>query len=381
MIYLNAASTSKPSKEVLQDFMYCAEKYWANPSDISQDGIEAKRIITHAQEQVANYIGAKPSEIVFTSGGSESNNWAIKGFLDANYMFDCIITTKIEHPSVYNTCKYLGNKSWYRIEYTPIDNTGKVDVDKFRKLISLLSEKHFCLVSIMMGNNEIGTLNDIKEIARITHSFQGYIHVDAVQTFGKVPIDVEEIGIDMMSVSFHKFGGFKNCGFLYIRDGIKLSPLIHGGHQFDGRRAGTENVPMIYALGNQVERMKQPDGEFDPWLLYTIYNKCGDICNVRLNGSTSNKLRLPNTLSLTFPGINAEALITLLDIKGVQVSAGSACCTGEKTPSRILKAIGLTDEEAFSTIRISIGEDTTIDEYNEFVRILAECLKSLKMIQ
>jgi len=230
----------------------------------------------------------------------------------------------------------------------------------------------------MMANNEIGTVNDIAAISKVVHEYGGTLHVDAVQTFGQIPINVKEMGIDMMSVSFHKFGGFKGCGFLYVREGIGLSPLIHGGHQFDGRRAGTENVPMIYALGNQVERMKQPEGKFDAWLLHTIYDKCGDICPIYLNGDTVN--RLPNNLSLTFQGINAEALITLLDMKGVQVSAGSACCAGDKVPSRVLKAIGLSDAEALSTVRISVGEDIGIEECEAFVNILRECLLSLKMM-
>ena len=380
MIYLNNASTTKPTKEVVQDFVWCAENCWANPSDVSTDGIKAKQIIFHAQEQVANYIDAKPNEIVFTSGASESNNWAIKGFLDSNDMFDCIITTQIEHPSVYNTCKYLENKG-YRVEYAPIDKTGKVDIDKFRKLISLLSEKHFCLVSIMMGNNEIGSLNNIKEIARITHQHQSYLHVDAVQTFGQVSINVKKMGIDMMSVSFHKFGGFKNCGFLYIRDGIKLSPLIHGGHQFDGRRSGTENVPMIYALGNQVGRIEgYSNGILRDYLYNMICEKCRGLnIDIQLNGDLIN--RLPNNLSLTFVGINAEVLITLLDMKGVRISAGSACSSGQPEPSRVLKAIGLTNDEAFSTIRISIGTDTTMEDCNEFVRVLGECLQELKMLE
>jgi cysteine desulfurase len=384
MIYLNTNSTTKPSKQVLKDFMWCAENVWANPSDISTDGMKAKQIIRKAQEQIAEYIGAKPEEIVFTSGASESNNWAIKGFLDANNMFDCIITTKIEHPSVYNTCKYLEDKAWYRVEYAPVDKTGKVDIDKFRRLISFLSERYFCLVSIMMGNNEIGSLNRIKEIARITHANQGYLHVDAVQTFGHIPINVEEMGIDLMSVSFHKFGGLKNCGFLYIKEGLNIAPLIHGGNQFDGRRAGTENVPAIYALGNKVERMNinnvnESLKTVRDYLYIGITEELNDLCNVRLNGASLDK-RLCNILSLTFEGINAEALITLLDEKGMCVSEGSACSAGEKKPSRVLKAIGLSDEASFSTVRISVGEDTTFDDCDEFVKALVECIKILRMI-
>ena len=382
MIYLNNASTTKPTKEVLQDFMWCAENSWANPSDISTEGIKAKQLITHAQEQVANYIGAKPNEIIFTSGASESNNWAIKGFMEANQNYDCIITTSIEHPSVYNTCLYLCEKYGYKVAFVPLDNTGMVNVNKFEELIEKLSISHKCLVSIMFANNEFGTINKIKEIADIVRKHQCYLHVDAVQAFSQIPINVEEMGIDMMSASFHKFGGFKSCGFLYIRNGIALSSLIHGGHQFDGRRAGTENVPMIYALGKQLERLSNKEYPSSTTRIY-LYNKICETCNkikidVQLNGDLID--RLPNNISLTFKGINAETLITLLDMRDIQVSAGSACSSGTKEPSRTLKSIGLSDDDAYSTVRISLCADTTYEECDEFVDILCKCLASLKMI-
>ena len=381
MIYLNNSSTTKPTNEVLQDFMWCTKNCWANPSDISTDGIRAKQIIKRAQEQIANYIGAKPNEIIFTSGASESNNWAIKGYVDRYPGVKNIITTEIEHPSVYNTCKYLKNKG-YNVKYAPIDETGQVMVNKLESLIgdnNLL----YPLTSIMMANNEIGTVNTITAIAEIIHNYGGILHVDAVQAFEHIPINVEKMGIDMMSVSFHKFGGFKNCGFLYIKEGINLTPLIHGGHQFDGRRAGTENVPMIYAMGNQVERINNkyyPLGTIRNYLYDKIYELCYDL-DVELRANGSFLWRLPHLLSLTFKGFSAEALITLLDMQGICVSAGSACSSGTKTPSRILKAIGLSDEDAFSTIRISVGEDTTIEECDVFVKTLRECLESLKMIE
>ena len=380
MVYLNNSSTTKPSKEVIQDFIWCAENCWANPSDVSTEGIKAKQIIIHAQEQVANYVGAKPNEIVFTSGASESNNWAIKGYLDRYSGVKNIITTMIEHPSVYNTCQYLEKKG-YLVEYAPVNQSGRIDDTRLDILISD-NCLFYPLVSIMMANNEIGTVNDITAISKVVHRYGGTLHVDAVQAFGHIPINVKDMGIDMMSASFHKFGGFKNCGFLYIKDGIELSPLIHGGHQFDGRRAGTENVPMIYALGNQIERLKKKEyshGILRDCLYNMIHEKCYQLgVEVTLNGSAID--RLPNNLSLTFHGINAEALITLLDMKGIQVSAGSACCSSIKTPSRVLKAIGLSDEETFSTIRVSIGEDTTIEECNEFVKTLGESLGNLKIL-
>lgn len=381
MIYLNNASSTKIDKEVLNDFIWAAENNWSNPSDITSEALKAKQIISHAQEQVANYIGAKANEIIFTSGGSESNNFAIKGFLDRNQGVRTIITTKIEHSSVYNTCLYLKNKG-YRVEYAPIDSSGMVDVVRLENMI-IDNNISTPFVSIMMVNNEIGTINEISLISKIIHSCGGVLHVDAVQGFGQIPIDVKEMGIDMMSVSFHKFGGFKNCGFLYVKEGFELTPLIHGGNQFDGRRSGTENVPAIYALGNKVERMSKepfPNRKMINYLFNKIYDELINTCEFYYNGALSPESSSPSILSFTFEDINAEALITLLDMKGFCVSAGSACSAGRKEPSRVLKVIGLGDKEALSTIRVSIGKDTTEAECDEFVKTLVECIESLKMV-
>ena len=323
MIYLNSASTTKPDKDVLNDFMWCAENYWHNPSDVSQTGMDAKNIIKNAQKQIADSINAKPEEIIFTSGGSEANNWAIKGYLDSYSGVNTIITTEIEHPSVYNTCKYMESKG-YKVYYSPIDKYGRVDTNKLEDLIADNSIL-FPLVSIMMANNEIGSLNNIAAISKIVHRYGGILHVDAVQAFMHTDIDVNELGIDMMSTSFHKFGGFKNCGFLYIKDGINLTPLIHGGHQFDSKRAGTENVPMIYAMGKQVERLNgdmfvhlERLDRVSKYIISQVYDRCADLCNVYLNGHPSK--RLHNNLSFTFEGINADILISLLEIDGIYVS-------------------------------------------------------------
>ena len=378
MIYLNNASTTKVSNEVMIDFMDCANKYWANPSDISNKGFEAKQIIYNAQKQVASYINADPDEIVFTSGGSESNNWAIKGYIDNHPHCKNIITTEIEHPSVYNTCLFLKSKG-INVTYIPVTTTGVVDAEILEKVI--LNNWIFKpFVTIMLANNEIGSINDIKSISKIVKRYGGILHVDAVQAFGQIPINVKEMGIDLLSVSFHKFNGFKNSGFLYINKNIELTPLIHGGHQFDGRRAGTENIPMIYALGRQVERLQNkpfPSTENRDYLLNQIYTKLGSKLgseNISLNGCPTN--RLPNNLSITI-GFNSEKLITLLDGKGINISNGSACSSGEKVPSRILKAIGLTDNEAFSTIRITLNEDITKKECDVFVKELDDCISLL----
>ena len=382
-IYLNNASTTKPDKEVLNDFIWCTENCWHNPSDVSDGGLEAKEIIKTAQKQIANSINAKPEEIIFTSGGSESNNWAIKGFLDKNKIYKTIITTKIEHSSVYNTCQYM-EKHGCKVLYVPVDGFGRVSLSKLKKLLTERDLTNRPFVSIMFSNNEIGTIQRIGEIADIVHRHNGILHVDAVQAFMHTEIDVENLGIDMMSVSFHKFGGFKNCGFLYVKEGIELTPLIHGGHQFDSKRAGTENVPMIYAMGNQVERLNDDlfvtKERIRELYDYTIQQLCdkydGDF---NLNGQPV--YRMYNNISLTFDGVSASRLIALLELKGIYVSSGSDCNAGEKTPSRVLKTIGLSNEEAFSTIRISINEKITKEEIDMFVDSLVECIESLNMFK
>ena len=384
MIYLNNSSTTKPTKQVIDDFVWCAENSWHNPSDITIHGLGAKGFILNAQKQIASSINANPEEIIFTSGGSESNNWAIKGYLD-NYDVDLILSTEIEHPSVYNTCLFCKDRGT-RLIYIPTDNFGVVKLDYLEKMIEIHKDCKI-LVSIMMANNEIGTIQPIKEIANIIHKYNNAcLHVDAVQSYMHVPVDVEALGIDMLSASFHKFGGFKNCGFLYVRNGIELTPLIHGGKQFNGLRAGTENVPMIYAMGNQVERLRKyfdaqmkVTKELYDYTLNKIYDACGDLCDIYLNGEPRE--RLYNNISLTFNSINAEQLITLLDLNGIQVSAGSACSAGNQRPSRVLKAIGFSDEEAFSTIRVSFDFGTTKNDIDIFVESLVECIKSLKMFE
>lgn len=380
MIYFDNAATTKPSKEVVADVTWCLENVWGNPSSIHSEGVKARQILEQSREKVAKFIGAETEEIIFTSSGSESNNLAIKGFLESNNTFDCIITTEIEHPSVYNTCVYLSNKCEYKIEYTKVDEDGKVDVEAFRKLISLLSDKYFCFVSIMLANNEIGTIQPIKEISKIVHRYQGILHVDATQAVGQIPVDVKELDCDLLTFSGHKLNCPKGVGVLYKRNSINLSPIVHGGHQENGYVAGTENISYIYALGNQVERIGEvkSNAKIRDYLLYEIAIKLKDY-KPRLRGILNS--RLPNNISLTFENVNAEVLITLLDMRGICVSAGSACSSYIKTPSRILKAIGLSDEEAFSTIRITIGADTTTEECDEFVRILGECLVSLKMME
>jgi len=385
-IYLNAASTTQSTKEVIDDINFYLKQNWSNPSDISQDAIHAKGDITYARNQIANAIRASADEIFFTSGGSEGNNWAIKGVLDAYPEIDTIITTEVEHPSVYNTCKYLETKG-YKVYYAPIDCYGMTDVYKLEQMI-IDNNITRPLVSIMFANNEIGTVNPIKKIAEIAHKYNGILHTDAVQAFMHTHINVKELGIDLMSASGHKISCPKGIGFLYKRKDLNITPLIHGGKQEFGSRGGTENVPYICALGNQVEKLSEDLDiyleraiDLHNYIIQEIYEKCEEKCGryfeVSLNGHP--KRRIANNLNFTFKGINAEQLITLLDLRGINVSAGSACSSGSQIPSRTLKAIGLSDEEAFSTIRVSFDFNTTRDMIDEFVDVLVECIRSLQM--
>ena len=379
MIYFDTAATSRVSDKVIDDITWCLQNVQGNPSSLHSEGHKAKTILEKSRKKVADYIGAEADEIIFTASGSEANNLAIQGFLKANDLYDCILTTEIEHPSVYNTCKKY--EDTHKVVYIPLESNGRVKLNRFHQLISELSHNHYCFASVMMANNEIGTVQPIQDIAREIHRLCGTVHVDATQAIGNIPVNVKELGVDLLTFSAHKLGLPRGIGILYKKKGIKLEPIVYGGHQEQGLVAGTENVAMIYALGNQLKRMKDkkfPNTEMLNYLTCEI----DDICNesgikLGMNGSVVD--RLPNILSLTFNGINAESLITLLDIDGVCISAGSACSSGIKEPSRILKAIGLSDEAANSTVRISIGHDTTSEECDEFARLLKKNLITLQL--
>lgn len=382
MIYFDTAATTKVSEEVIADIVESLRNDWANPSSTYAEGLEVKRKIERAKKQIADYINADPEEVIFTSSGSEANNLAIKGFIESNPNFDCILTTKAEHPSVYNVCEWYRGDWYNKVVYCPVNFEGCVSIKRFHPIISLLSDRHFCFVSIMMANNELGSINPIKELVKDTHVHQGIFHTDATQAFGKIPIDVKDLDVDLMSVSLHKVGLPKGIGFLYKKKEITLDPLIRGGHQEMDVRAGTENTAYIIAAGKHIDRLSKKGYQSDE-IRHYLMNKIHTVMDYDefpiINGSYP--YGLPNILSLTFRGINAEALITLLDMRDICVSAGSACCSGEKEPSRVLKAIGMNDEDAFSTVRISIDENTTKEECDEFIKILGECLNSLQMMQ
>ena len=376
MIYLDNAATTQPTEEVINDIMNCLKENWANPSSPYQEGRTVRSIVENARKQIADSINASPEEIIFTSGGSEANNLAIKGFCNMYYV-PCLFTTEIEHSSVYNTCKSIDFYRRGKLKYIPLDSEGKIRLDLFEKMFDNEYTKG-SLISVMYANNEIGTIQPIKEIARIVKEHECFIHVDAVQAFPHCKIDVKNLGIDMMSVSGHKFGCPKGIGFLYVKNGINLTPLIHGGDQEFSLRGGTENVPYIYAMGNQVKRINTEPQLIGMFLHSRIVSAFDTKYKITLNGSQDDN-RIWDILSLTFHGFDAQALITLLNDRSVCVSAGSACNAGAKSPSRVLKAIGLSDEDALSTLRISVGTNTTIGDCIEFVQKLESCLNILSI--
>lgn len=360
MIYLdNAATTVMQARRLTHDFI-------ANPSAAYSMGIRAHKTIEQARSTFEKLIGAAPKEVIFTSGGSESDNMAIKGAAFANMdKGNHIITTQIEHPAVYNSCKWLETHG-FDVTYLPVDSKGFVDPDDVAKAIT----KKTILVSVMMANNEIGTLEPIKEIGALIPEHTLF-HTDAVQAFGSVPIDVDELRVDLLSVSGHKFHAPKGTGALYIRRGTKIDPLIHGGGQEWGKRAGTENVEGICNMVDAAE--EAAENEHGPRIAamrdYLIEELLRRIPMAYLNGPTGDK-RLQNNVNICIPGVDAEIILLRMDMRGIYMSSGSACTSFNVQPSRILKAIGLPDQDALSSIRITLSKLNTMEELDEVLDVL-----------
>ena len=359
-VYMDYSATTPVKEEVLQEMLpYFTEKF-GNPSSLYDLGLESKDAVTHAREQVAALIGAQPKEAFFTAGGTESDNWAVRGI--AEMMKDKgrhIITSSIEHHAILNTCEYL-EKHGFDITYLDVDDTGVISIEQLKKSI----RADTILISIMFANNEIGTIEPVREIGRIAAEHNIYFHTDAVQAYMHVPIDVDSMNIDMMSASSHKFRGPKGVGFLYIRNGIDIVNFMYGGGQESGKRAGTENVAGIAGMGKAVE-IGMRDMKKDMIYLrnmreYLYYRITGEIPYVRLNGSRTE--RLPGNLNISFKYVDGESLLIMLDMEGICASAGSACTAGSKETSNVLKAIGVPDDIAKGSLRITIGTDNTMDE-------------------
>lgn len=356
-IYLDNAATTKTSQEVVDAMIpYFTENY-GNPSSIYELGARSKEAITDAREQIAEVIGARTEEIYFTAGGTEADNWAIKAAYEAyKGKGNHIITTSIEHHAVLHTCQYL-EKQGAEVTYLKVDENGLINLEELEKAI----RPDTILISIMFANNEIGTIEPIREIGMIAKEHGILFHTDAVQAFGQVPIQVDEMNIDMLSASGHKINGPKGIGFLYIRKGVKIRSFVHGGAQERKRRAGTENVPAIVGLATAAKRaartMEARSRQETELRDYMIGRVLEEIPFVKLNGDPVK--RLPNNMNFSFRFIEGESLLIMLDMKGIAGSSGSACTSGSLDPSHVLLAIGLPHEIAHGSLRLTLGEDIT----------------------
>lgn len=379
MIYLDNAATTQPFPEVLDAMLPFYGRYYGNPSAGYELGEESKKAVEQSRKAIASTLYVEPETIYFTSGGTESDNWAL------SFAAKCggkrrphIITSRIEHHAVLNTCREL-EKRGVKITYVPTDKEGFVNLSYLEHAINADT----VMISVMYANNEIGTIEPIDKIAGIARRAGVLFHSDAVQAYGQIPISPERSGIDLMSVSGHKFNGPKGTGFLYARRGLDLKPMLHGGGQERKMRAGTENVPGIVGIGKAAQmshaimRQKiQYETMLRDYLIGRIFK---EIPSVKLNGSADT--RLPNNVNVSFGGINGGALVALMDLEGVCVSAASACSAGSDKPSHVLRAIGNTQEESYGAVRLTLGPQTTRMELDKALEILKKAVLRLREIE
>ena len=376
LVYLDNAATTKTSPEVVKAMLpYFSESY-GNPSSIYTIGSEAKTAVETAREEIAASIGAQPEEIYFTAGGSEADNWAIK--MTAQMLSDKgrhIITSAIEHHAVLHTCEYLEKKG-FEVTYIGVDEDGVIKLDELERAI----RPDTILITVMAANNEIGTIQPVREIGEIARKHSVLFHTDAVQAYGHEPMNVSEDMIDMLSASGHKLNGPKGIGFLYVRKGIRLPNLIHGGQQERGRRAGTENVPGIVGLGaaakEAMEKMSDRKAYETKLRDYMIERLLTEIPYCRLNGHRTK--RLANNVNVSIRFIEGESLLMMLDMKGICASSGSACTSGSLDPSHVLLAIGLPHEIAHGSLRMTLSDETTMEDIDYTVDALKKITERLR---
>lgn len=375
-IYLDNAATTAVTPRVLEAMLPYFTQVYGNPSSIHATGREAHKAVDQARRQVAAAIGAQPQEIYFTAGGSESDNWAIKGTAFAKQSKgNHIITTAIEHHAVLHTCAWL-EKHGFEVTYLPVDSDGLVNPADVEKAIT----DKTILISVMMANNEIGTIEPIREIGEIARAHKILFHTDAVQAVGAIPVDVNELGVDMLSLSGHKFHGPKGIGALYIRKGVRIDTLVHGGAQERGLRAGTENLPGIVGIGKAIE-LATAHVEENAQRMTALRDKLIDgimerIEDVRLNGHRTR--RLPNNCNVSIRYIEGEAMLLRLDLAGIAASSGSACTSGSLDPSHVLLAIGLPHEIAHGSLRMTLGTDTTEADIDQVLDTLPGIVQNLR---
>lgn len=375
-LYLDNAATTKTAPEVLEAMLpYFTEKF-GNPSSVYTFAAGNKEVVDAQRDRIATTLGAKSNEIYFTAGGSEADNWALKATAEAyRDKGNHIITTKIEHHAILHTAQYL-EKNGYEVTYLDVDEDGKVRLEDLKKAI----RPETILISVMFANNEIGTIEPIKEIGQIAHERGILFHTDAVQAYGQLPINVDECQIDMLSASGHKLNGPKGIGFLYIRKGVKIRSFIHGGAQERKRRAGTENVPGIVGMGTAAKRAADTREERTANEVevrdYLIDRVLKEIPYSRLNGHRTD--RLPNNANFSFRFIEGESLLIMLDGKGICASSGSACTSGSLDPSHVLLAIGLPHEIAHGSLRLTINEEITKEDIDYVVENLKAIIERLR---
>ncbi|MDY3018113.1 MAG: cysteine desulfurase NifS [Blautia sp.] len=377
LIYLDNAATTKTAPEVVDAMLPYFTEYYGNPSSVYDFAAESKAAVTKARHRIAEVLNAKTEEIYFTAGGSEADNWALKAAFEAyKGKGNHIITTKIEHHAILHTCEYLEKVRGAKITYLDVDENGIVRLEDLEKAIT----PETILISVMFANNEIGSIQPIKEIGMIAREHGILFHTDAVQAFCQLPIDVDECNIDMLSSSAHKINGPKGIGFLYIRKGVKIRSFVHGGAQERKRRAGTENVPGIVGYGAAADRAAKTMEERAKKEIelrdYLIGRITSEIPYVKLNGDPVK--RLPNNVNVSFRFIEGESLLLMLDGCGICGSSGSACTSGSLDPSHVLLAIGLPHEIAHGSLRLSLSEETTKEELDYTVDKLKEIVQNLR---
>ncbi|MDN5293072.1 MAG: cysteine desulfurase [Eubacteriales bacterium] len=376
-VYLDHSATTPVDPEVARAMYECMLHNWGNPSSIHSFGREAKKAMEEAREKVAAAIGADdPAEIIFTSGGTEADNLAIKGVAEANAKRgNHIITSSVEHHAVLDACKYL-EKHGFEVTYLPVDEYGMVSVEDVRRAIT----DRTILISIMHANNEVGTIQPVEEIGRLAREKGIYFHVDAVQTVGKIPVNVKDLNCDLLSISAHKIYGPKGIGCLYVRKGTRILPIQHGGAQERRRRAGTENMPGIVGFGVAIEKAvremperAEKERKLRDKIINTVMNT---IPHTKLNGHPEK--RLPNNANFSFQYIEGESILLMLDMKGIAASSGSACTSGSLEPSHVLLAMGIPHEIAHGSVRFTLGKDNTEEQIDYLLEVLPEIVERLR---
>lgn len=377
-VYLDYSATTPVKKEVLETMLPYFSEEFGNPSSLYEIGAEVKKALGKARKQVAELINADEKEIFFTSGGTESDNWAILGVADTKKAKGKhIITTKVEHHAVLHTCEFL-EKHGYEITYLDIDSNGFVRPEDLEKAI----REDTILVSVMLVNNEIGTIQPVKELVKVTKAHGVLFHTDAVQALGNCPIDVKDLGVDMLSASAHKIYGPKGVGALYIKKGLNIGSSQHGGAQENKKRAGTENTPGIVGFGKAAEiakkNLKEHIERTTKLRNYLIDRVLAEIEDTFLNGDREK--RHPGNANLTFEYIEGEAMLLMLDMQGISVSTGSACSSASLTPSHVLSALGIPVEKIHGTLRMTVGDFTTKEDIDYTVDMLKTVVKRLREV-